>query len=44
MKSASTAEAASRAGRGPQDTDYSEESFFGRHAFFLGANDPYTAL
>ncbi len=26
------------------DTDYSEESFFVRHAYFLGANDPYTAL
>ena len=26
------------------DTDYSEESFFVRHAYFLGANDPYSAL
>ena len=26
------------------DTDYSEESFFVRHAYFLGANDPYKAL
>ena len=26
------------------DTDYDEESFFVRHAYFLGANDPYTAL
>ncbi len=26
------------------DTDYNEESFFVRHAYFLGANDPYTAL
>ena len=26
------------------DTDYNEESFFVRHAFFLGANDPYKAL
>ena len=26
------------------DTDYSEESFFVRHASFLGANDPYKAL
>jgi adenine-specific DNA-methyltransferase len=26
------------------DTDYSEESFFVRHAYFLGANDPYGAL
>jgi adenine-specific DNA-methyltransferase len=24
------------------DTDYNEESFFVRHAYFLGANDPYT--
>ena len=23
------------------DTDYNEESFFARHAYFLGANDPY---
>jgi adenine-specific DNA-methyltransferase len=23
------------------DTDYNEESFFVRHAYFLGANDPY---
>lgn len=26
------------------DTDYNEESFFIRHAYFLGANDPYSAL
>jgi len=26
------------------DTDYDEESFFVRHAYFLGASDPYTAL
>jgi adenine-specific DNA-methyltransferase len=26
------------------DTDYDEESFFVRHAYFLGANDPYSAL
>jgi adenine-specific DNA-methyltransferase len=26
------------------DTDYNEESFFARHAYFLGANDPYSAL
>jgi adenine-specific DNA-methyltransferase len=26
------------------DTDYDEESFFVRHAYFLGANDPYKAL
>ncbi len=26
------------------DTDYNEESFFVRHAYFLGANDPYGAL
>ncbi|MBI1789597.1 MAG: site-specific DNA-methyltransferase [Acidobacteria bacterium] len=26
------------------DTDYSEESFFVRHAYFLGANDPYKSL
>jgi adenine-specific DNA-methyltransferase len=26
------------------DTDYNEESFFVRHACFLGANDPYQAL
>jgi hypothetical protein len=25
------------------DTDYNEESFFVRHAYFLGANDPYKA-
>jgi adenine-specific DNA-methyltransferase len=25
------------------DTDYNEESFFARHAYFLGANDPYKA-
>lgn len=23
------------------DTDYNEESFFARHAYFLGTNDPY---
>ena len=23
------------------DTDYNEESFFVRHAYFLGSNDPY---
>jgi adenine-specific DNA-methyltransferase len=26
------------------DTDYNEESFFVRHAYFLGANDPHSAL
>jgi len=26
------------------DTDYNEESFFVRQAYFLGANDPYNAL
>jgi adenine-specific DNA-methyltransferase len=26
------------------DTDYNEESFFVRHAYFLGQNDPYGAL
>ena len=26
------------------DTDYYEERFFVRHAYFLGANDPYSAL
>ena len=26
------------------DTDYNGESFFVRHAYFLGANDPYRAL
>src|SRR5205807_497598 len=26
------------------DTDYDEESFFVRQAYFLGANDPYSAL
>lgn len=26
------------------DTDYNEESFFVRHAYFLGATDPYRAL
>ena len=26
------------------DTDYDDESFFVRHAYFLGANDPYKAL
>ncbi|WP_295431041.1 site-specific DNA-methyltransferase [uncultured Thiodictyon sp.] len=26
------------------DTDYNEESFFVRHAYFLGAADPYKAL
>jgi len=26
------------------DTDYNVESFFVRHAYFLGANDPYSAL
>jgi len=26
------------------DTGYNEESFFVRHAYFLGANDPYSAL
>jgi adenine-specific DNA-methyltransferase len=25
------------------DTDYNEESFFVRHAYFLGVNDPYSA-
>ena len=26
------------------DTDYNEESFFVRHAYFLGGNDPYSPL
>ena len=26
------------------DTDYDSESFFVRHAYFLGANDPYKSL
>ncbi len=26
------------------DTHYNEESFFVRHAYFLGANDPYKSL
>ncbi len=26
------------------DTNYNEESFFVRHAYFLGANDPYSSL
>lgn len=26
------------------DTDYNEEAFFVRHAYFLGQNDPYSAL
>lgn len=26
------------------DTDYNEESFFVRQAYFLGANDPYSAM
>ncbi|MCY4182622.1 MAG: site-specific DNA-methyltransferase, partial [Gammaproteobacteria bacterium] len=26
------------------DTDYDGESFFVRHAYFLGANDPYKSL
>ena len=26
------------------DTDYNSESFFVRHAYFLGAGDPYSAL
>ena len=26
------------------DTDYNDESFFVRQAYFLGQNDPYTAL
>jgi len=26
------------------DTDYNEESFFVRQAYFLGANDPYQSL
>ena len=26
------------------DTDYNEESFFVRHAYFLGQNDPYKAI
>ena len=26
------------------DTDYNEESFFVRHAYFLGTNDPYQSL
>jgi len=26
------------------DTDYNEESFFVRHAYFLGTGDPYKSL
>ena len=26
------------------DTDYNQESFFVRHAYFLGASDPYRSL
>jgi adenine-specific DNA-methyltransferase len=26
------------------DTDYNEESFFVRHSYFLGQNDPYKGL
>ena len=26
------------------DTDYNQENFFVRHAYFLGANDPYSSL
>jgi adenine-specific DNA-methyltransferase len=26
------------------DTDYNEEGFFVRHVYFVGANDPYSAL
>ena len=26
------------------NTDYNKESFFVRHAYFLGANDPYGSL
>ena len=26
------------------DTDYNQESFFVRHAYFLGARDPYKSL
>ncbi|GMU47209.1 MAG: hypothetical protein AMXMBFR26_19910 [Porticoccaceae bacterium] len=26
------------------DTDYDQDSFFVRHAYFLGAGDPYKAL
>ena len=26
------------------DSDYNEESFFVRHAYFLGAGDPYKSL
>jgi adenine-specific DNA-methyltransferase len=26
------------------DSDYNEESFFVRHAYFLSANDPYSSL
>jgi adenine-specific DNA-methyltransferase len=26
------------------DTDYNEESFFVRHAYFMGSNDPYKSL
>jgi adenine-specific DNA-methyltransferase len=26
------------------DSNYNEESFFVRHAYFLGANDPYKSL
>ncbi|MDR1286906.1 MAG: hypothetical protein LBK08_04780 [Treponema sp.] len=29
---------------GSHDTDYNEESFFVRHAYFLGAGDPYGSL
>ena len=28
----------------PIHTDYNEESFYVRHAYFLGQNDPYSAL
>ena len=27
-----------------EDTDHNNESFFVRHAYFLGANDPYKSL
>jgi adenine-specific DNA-methyltransferase len=26
------------------DPDYNQQSFFVRHAYFLGKNDPYAAL
>ena len=35
---------APRTVRYPRNTDYNKESFFVRHAYFLGANDPDSAL